>query len=152
MQYACFLEIARYNSAHSHKTTMNKQHAITLLGGSTLEAAKAIGISRSAVGQWPEVLTGIHLDRVQAALWRKLEAQDKMRVYVCGAITPVCHAATRLAALGMTPVSAHYMQSPGPKDVARAVLGCHAIMYLPGDHKLERAIADAVGMQEVLLP
>jgi DNA-binding transcriptional regulator YdaS (Cro superfamily) len=50
---------------------MNKQEAIDLLGGSVTAAAEAIGITPSAVSQWPEVLPDRVADRVHAALWRR---------------------------------------------------------------------------------
>jgi hypothetical protein len=50
---------------------MNKQEAIDLLGGSVTAAAEAIGITPSAVSQWPEVLPDRIADRVRAALWRR---------------------------------------------------------------------------------
>jgi hypothetical protein len=52
---------------------MKKSEAIDLLGGTTSAAAKAIGISPSAVSQWPddEDLSDAIRDRVQAALWRR---------------------------------------------------------------------------------
>lgn len=50
---------------------MNKSEAIQLLGGSVSAAADAIGITRSAVSQWPDDLPDAIRDRVQAALARK---------------------------------------------------------------------------------
>lgn len=50
---------------------MNKKQAIQLLGGTVTAAAEAIGISRSAVSQWPEELPDPIRDRVQAAIARK---------------------------------------------------------------------------------
>lgn len=52
---------------------MKKSEAIDLLGGTPSAAAKAIGISPSAVSQWPddEDLSDAVRDRVQAALWRR---------------------------------------------------------------------------------
>jgi hypothetical protein len=58
---------------------MNKSHAIELLGGSVTSAARACGISTSAVSQWPEVLTKDQVDRVQAALYRQQSAKTKPR-------------------------------------------------------------------------
>jgi hypothetical protein len=58
---------------------MNKSHAIELLGGSVTSAARACGISTSAVSQWPEVLTKDQVDRVQAALYRQQAAKSKPR-------------------------------------------------------------------------
>lgn len=49
---------------------MNKQHAISLLGGSNKSAAKAIGISQQAVSLWPDELTPAISDRVEAAYFR----------------------------------------------------------------------------------
>ena len=50
---------------------MDKSEAIALLGGSAIAAAEAIGISKSAVYQWPDELPPTISDRVLAALWRK---------------------------------------------------------------------------------
>lgn len=50
---------------------MRKSEAIQLLGGTVAAAAREIGISPQAVGQWPEELTVAIRDRVQAALWRR---------------------------------------------------------------------------------
>ncbi len=50
---------------------MNKSQAIDLLGGTVTAAAEAIGISRSAVSQWPEELPDTIRDRVQAAIARR---------------------------------------------------------------------------------
>lgn len=54
---------------------MNKAEAIQQLGGSIPAAAKAIGVSYQAVNQWPEVLPVRIVDRVQAALYRKQQAE-----------------------------------------------------------------------------
>ena len=53
---------------------MNKQQAIELLGGTVSAAARACGVTSSAISQWPDELTKDHIDRVQAALWRKQQA------------------------------------------------------------------------------
>lgn len=50
---------------------MKKSEAIELLGGTVSAAADAIGITRSAVSQWPEELPDPIRDRVQAAIWRR---------------------------------------------------------------------------------
>jgi hypothetical protein len=50
---------------------MNKSDAIRLLGGTNSAAAKAIGISSSAVSQWPDVLPPPIEDRVIAAIARR---------------------------------------------------------------------------------
>jgi hypothetical protein len=49
---------------------MDKTEALKLLGGTTALAAKACGITSSAISQWPEVLNKDQTDRVQAALYR----------------------------------------------------------------------------------
>lgn len=49
---------------------MNKAQAIELLGGSVTAVAQAIGVTASAVTQWPDELPPRIVDRVQAALWR----------------------------------------------------------------------------------
>lgn len=49
---------------------MHKTEAINLLGGTPTAAANAIGITVSAITQWPDVLPQRLVDRVQAALWR----------------------------------------------------------------------------------
>lgn len=50
---------------------MNKARAIDLLGGTVTAAAQAIGVTPSAVTQWPEELPDRIADRVLAALARK---------------------------------------------------------------------------------
>lgn len=50
---------------------MNKDTAIRLLGGSVAAAAKAVGISPSAVSQWPDELPSRLADRVLAVQARK---------------------------------------------------------------------------------
>lgn len=50
---------------------MLKSEAIRLLGGTNTLAAEAIGITQSAVSQWPDVLPDSIADRVVAALARK---------------------------------------------------------------------------------
>lgn len=50
---------------------MLKSKALALLGGDVSSAASAIGISPSAVSQWPEELPDRIADRVLAALARK---------------------------------------------------------------------------------
>lgn len=47
---------------------MDKTHAIKVLGGTPAKAARAVGISSSAVSQWPDVLPPAIADRVIAAL------------------------------------------------------------------------------------
>ena len=49
---------------------MQKQQAITDLGGSITAASKAIGISYQAVKKWPDVLSPRVADRVVAAIGR----------------------------------------------------------------------------------
>ena len=49
---------------------MDKNRAIELLGGSVTLAAKAIGITPSAVSQWPDILPPRLADRVHAAKFR----------------------------------------------------------------------------------
>lgn len=50
---------------------MNKSTAIQLLGGTVVSAAKEVGVSPSAVSQWPDPLPERVADRVLAALARK---------------------------------------------------------------------------------
>lgn len=49
---------------------MLKEHAIHELGGTVAHVASAVGISASAIAQWPEVLPPRIADRVIAALVR----------------------------------------------------------------------------------
>jgi len=49
---------------------MTKTEALDLLGGTVTSTAKQIGISPQAVTQWPDPLTDVLRDRVQAALYR----------------------------------------------------------------------------------
>lgn len=66
----------RCAAAHKCATigAMLKTFAIRVLGGTPTSAAQAIGISVSAVCQWPEVLPDKTRDRVQAAQWRRRQA------------------------------------------------------------------------------
>lgn len=50
---------------------MQKSMAIRLLGGTITQAADAVGVSASAVSQWPDELPSRIADRVLAALARK---------------------------------------------------------------------------------
>jgi hypothetical protein len=59
---------------------MDKTTAISLLGGTPKLAAEAIGISVSAVGQWPEVLPNTIADRVQAAIARRHLAPEVLGI------------------------------------------------------------------------
>jgi hypothetical protein len=54
---------------------MTKDEAINLLGGSVAKAAEAIGINSQAISQWPRELPARLVDRVQAALYRKQQAE-----------------------------------------------------------------------------
>lgn len=55
---------------------MLKSEAIGALGGTVAAAAREIGITPQAVGQWPDELPPAIRDRVQAALWRRERGQD----------------------------------------------------------------------------
>jgi len=55
---------------------MLKTEAIRLLGGTTASAAAAIGITPSAVSQWPHILPTRIADRVVAALARMERAGE----------------------------------------------------------------------------
>ena len=50
---------------------MKKAQAIALLGGSVAAAARAVGVSSSAVSQWPDELPSRIEDRVLAVLARR---------------------------------------------------------------------------------
>lgn len=54
---------------------MTKTEAIDLLGGTVSKAAEAIGINSQAISQWPAELPSRLVDRVQAALYRKQQAE-----------------------------------------------------------------------------
>jgi len=54
---------------------MNKALALDLIGGTPKLAAKAIGVSRSAIAQWPDALPPKLSDRVLAA-WARAHVQD----------------------------------------------------------------------------
>lgn len=51
--------------------SMSKHRAIALLGGSASEAARRIGVTASAIAQWPDDLPARLADRVLAALARE---------------------------------------------------------------------------------
>ena len=55
---------------------MNKSDAIKIFGTAS-ELAKAIGVTRSAISQWPEHLEQSHSDRVIGAAYR-LGLSDKL--------------------------------------------------------------------------
>ena len=57
-----------------------KTHAIELLGGTVTSAADAIGVSYQAIVKWPAELPPRIVDRVQAALYRKQQAQSNVPV------------------------------------------------------------------------
>lgn len=59
---------------------MKKTEALDLLGGTPAAVARAIGITPSAVSQWPDDLPPTIADRVQAALWRIAQANQKPAV------------------------------------------------------------------------
>ena len=49
---------------------MLKTDALEKLGGSVTTAAHLVGVTPSAVSQWPDVLPQPLIDRVVSALWR----------------------------------------------------------------------------------
>lgn len=55
---------------------MNKHQAIEQLGGSVSAAARAIGCTYQAIDKWPDELPPRIADRVQAALWRRQQAEQ----------------------------------------------------------------------------
>lgn len=59
---------------------MNKTDAITLLGGTPATAARAIGITQQAFGQWPDTLPKRLRDRVEAAIARKLLPPEAFQI------------------------------------------------------------------------
>lgn len=61
----------------AHDKPMTKREAFELLGGSNVTCAAAVGVSRQAVNQWPDILPPRLADRVIAARWR-LEQADKL--------------------------------------------------------------------------
>ncbi len=58
---------------------MNKETAIKLLGGTITQAADAVGVSASAVSQWPTALPPRIADRVLAVLARRYLSPDLLR-------------------------------------------------------------------------
>lgn len=58
---------------------MKKTEAIRRLGGTPTAAARAVGVSPSAVSAWPDELPPRIRDRVEAALWRQAQAEKKAR-------------------------------------------------------------------------
>ena len=59
---------------------MEKSKATELLGGTTSDAAKAIGISPQAYSQWPDQLPKRLADRVVAAIARRHLPADLLGV------------------------------------------------------------------------
>ena len=64
---------------------MLKIEALAALGGSVADVAREIGITPQAVGQWPEELPLAIRDRVQAALWRRLNPRPPELIGTDGA-------------------------------------------------------------------
>lgn len=60
---------------------MNKSEAIQLLGGTQVAAANELGITSSAVSQWPDPLTPQIENRVLAHMFRK----DSQKTALIGA-------------------------------------------------------------------
>ena len=60
---------------------MLKTEAIELLGASVTSAAKRVGVTTSAVCQWPEVLTKTLEDRVIAAYFRREFPKHAKAIY-----------------------------------------------------------------------
>ena len=58
---------------------MDKKDAIALLGGTVAAAAAAIGVSHQAIARWPERLPARIADRVQAAMFRRLQLVERKR-------------------------------------------------------------------------
>lgn len=56
---------------------MLKSEAIALLGGSVKRAAQAMDLVPQTIYIWPDELTQLQVDRVQAALWRKQERERR---------------------------------------------------------------------------
>lgn len=68
---------------------MTKTRAIALLGGTVTEAAGRIGVTVSAVSQWPEDLPARLVDRVLAALAREHLPPDVLSAAAAApAVTP----------------------------------------------------------------
>jgi hypothetical protein len=67
---------------------MNKSKAIQLLGGSVAAAAEAVGVSQSAISQWPDELPLRISDRVLAALARRHLAPELIGAEPAGESTP----------------------------------------------------------------
>jgi hypothetical protein len=67
---------------------MLKSKAIELLGGSVASAASEVGVSASAISQWPDVLPGRIADRVLAALARKHLAPELIGAEGAPALQP----------------------------------------------------------------
>jgi hypothetical protein len=67
---------------------MLKSKAIELLGGTVGAAAEAVGVSPSAISQWPDDLPSRLEDRVLAALARKHLAPELLGEAPHGAAAP----------------------------------------------------------------
>jgi hypothetical protein len=59
-------------------SVMRKADALRLFD-TTTGVARAIGCTPQAISQWPEVLTPMQRDRVQAALWRRAQVAGVTR-------------------------------------------------------------------------
>lgn len=58
---------------------MTKQEAIDLFGGKQVSLAKTLGITKSAVNQWPEILDQAKADRVRGAAIRLGIPKNKLQ-------------------------------------------------------------------------
>jgi hypothetical protein len=64
----------RFELGRANVWSMKKAKAIELLGGTVGSAARAIGVTSSAVTQWPDELPDRLSDRVLAAIARRFLA------------------------------------------------------------------------------
>lgn len=56
---------------------LSKLDAIRMCGGTTVTTARLIGVTKSAVSQWPDPLPPRIADRVYAALYRQKLAEGE---------------------------------------------------------------------------
>lgn len=71
---------------------MLKIKALELLGGTPTTAAAAVGVTPSAIAQWPDVLPKRIADRVLAAQARKHLPPELIGGETLPAAAQVCHA------------------------------------------------------------
>ena len=64
---------------------MTKTEAIQLFGTRPIDLARACRLSRQAINSWPDDLRQSQIDKVQAALFRRMPSKAKAKAVTAGA-------------------------------------------------------------------